>query len=80
MLLFVSTFRSAEYFLEELLNGVIFKTLAEKIVEPDFVNNLLLIFLDEETVSQVFCNCFEKTFCEFWGAFVNILYQEKKSQ
>lgn len=60
--------RSAEYFLEELLNGVIFKTLAEKIVEPDFVNNLLLIFLDEETLPEPNYPASEKvTFLEEFG-------------
>uniref|UniRef100_A0A7M5X746 Sorting nexin n=2 Tax=Clytia hemisphaerica TaxID=252671 RepID=A0A7M5X746_9CNID len=43
---------SCNFFLEELLSRVILQPLAEKIAEPDMVNNLLLIFLDEETIPE----------------------------
>jgi len=32
------------------LSRVILQPLAEKIAEPDLINNLLLIFFDDETV------------------------------
>ena len=42
----------SRYFLEELVSGIIIKPLTEKIADPDFVNQLLLILLDEEKLPE----------------------------
>ena len=44
--------KGIDCFLEELIDCVMLKPLVEKIVDPDFVNNLLIIFLDESTIPE----------------------------
>lgn len=41
-------FRSLRQLLEQILAGVVLLPVADKLADPDIVNNLLIIFLDEE--------------------------------
>lgn len=44
--------KGVDCFLEELIFSTLLKPLNEKIMDPDFVNNILLIFLDESTLPE----------------------------